>query len=220
MSEHQNVVTVEQIRAEASEAAASERDLRLEVKDITLRALRDRSFDLKEIKSVLRAVTEGVSEGLERRDGDIRGSVREAFKGLDDAMSGTAEAFSLALREMAAKGKDFSDGELKTAFDNLRRLEKDFLSTVSQVAHSGGDLARQELNDAVTHARRAGTDTGARVSDTLENFRNRMKFALGELSATSKQAAQELGARVASVGAGMLEGFAERLREKSEKKRD
>ncbi|MDP2154980.1 MAG: hypothetical protein Q8J61_03175, partial [Sulfuricella sp.] len=116
-----------------------------------------------------------------------------------------------------SQAKDFSETDLDWALVNLKRLEEEFLDTVSVVADSAAGKIRQEMKDMVVHARRAGTDTGAKVAETVSTLGNKVSATLHEGKAAGKDAAREMSARLAALAGGILAGMADALHEKAEK---
>lgn len=213
----QNLQSADAVRMAAKETVAAGTDIRSKVRDLTLKALRERQLNAAEAKGVARAVTEGISLGLEKRTGDLKQAAGDALKGLDEALTKAAEATHLALRQLTSQGKDFTDNELRWALEDLKRMEEDFLTTVGGVAESAGSRIKEEMRDFVTHARRAGTDTGSKVAETVSEFGGRVKAGLGDGAAQGKTTAREVGSRLAKAASGLLAGLAEVLHEKSEK---
>jgi ElaB/YqjD/DUF883 family membrane-anchored ribosome-binding protein len=173
---------------------------------------------MAEVREVVKAVAEGVSLGAEQRAGEVKQALAEALSGLDDALSKSAQATHLALRELLSQGKDFTDQDLKRALEDLRITEQAFLDTLGQVADAAGDKIRQELKDAVEHVRRTGTDTGASVKTTLNELGNRLTATLQAGKTSGQEAAYTVSSRLAALASGILAGMAEALREKSEPK--
>jgi len=211
--------TAESIKAAASEAVQQGGDIRSRVRDITLQALKTRSVQVDEIKQVVGAVTEGISLGLDKRGAEVKSALSEALAGLDEALTKSAEATQLALRQLASQGRDFSDNELREALDYLKHLEEEFLLTVSRIADTASDRMKIEWADLLEHARRAGTDTGAKVAATLAEFGKRAQTTATGTATTGGRAARELSARLAQAASGIFAGLADALKEKSEPKK-
>jgi hypothetical protein len=112
--------------------------IRERVHDLTLEALRSRRFDSKAVREVVQAVSEGIALGAESSRAEVRQSLADAFRGLDDALRKSAEAGQTALRQIVATGRGFTENDLKAALASMKRLEEDFLSTVTQVADAAG----------------------------------------------------------------------------------
>lgn len=202
----------EQLTEAASETVARGEHIRERVHDLTLQALKDRRFDRHGIQDVVRAVTQGVAIGAERERVDMRQALSEALAGLDKALRTSAEAGQVALKELASTSREFSDGELKQALANLRKLEEDFFSTVGQVADAASERVRPELREALAAARRSGTETGRQVATVMSEFAQRFSVASLDATVTGLERASEFGARFAELASGVLTGLADALR--------
>lgn len=218
MSENgSNRLSTEEIKQAASASVEGGVDIRTKVRDLTLRALKTRKLSTEEIRPVINAVTEGISVGAAKRAGEVKSALSEGLAGMDEALTKAAEATRLALEQLTSHAKDFSESELDWALVNLKRLEEEFLDTVSTVADSAAGKIKQELKDLVVHARRTGTDTGAKVAETVNTLGNKVSSTLHESKVVGKDAAREMSARLASLAGGFLAGMADALREKAEK---
>ena len=205
-------VTEAEIRAAAREAIYQGTDIRARMHDITLRALQSRRFDRNGIREVVRAVTEGTALGAERRPTGMRQAMADALQGLDQALRTSAAAGGEALKQLTASGRSFSETELKQTFANLRKLEHDFLDTVSQVTEGTSASVRPELREALNNARRAGTETGKQVAHTMGDFAQKFGAASFEATLTGLETAADFGQRFSLIASGILSGMAEALR--------
>ncbi len=202
----------EKTRDEAREAMRAGEEIRRRVHDLTLQALRHRRFDREGIRQVVRAVAEGAALGAEASRTEVRKALADAFGGMDEALSRSAEAARTALAQMVAAGRDFSDSELKQALANLRKLEEDFLATVGHVAEAAGEKVAPELRRILSEARASGTETGRKVSATMAEIAERLSVASLDLALAGVAAATEFGARFAALAGGVLAGMADALR--------
>lgn len=205
----------QEISSAASETMQQEGDIRRKVRDLTLNALQSRSLDTAGIREVIQAVAEGVSLGAEQRTTEVKQALASALSGLDDALGKAAQATHLALQELVAQGKDFSEQDLQRALEDLKITEQAFLDTLGQVADAAGSKIRHEFRDAVEHVRRSGTDTGASVRTTLSELGNRLSATLQESKSTGQEAAAKVASRVAALASGILAAMAESLEKKS-----
>jgi hypothetical protein len=201
----------EALRQAASESVGAA-DIRERVRALTLEALKARKFDYAGFRDVMKSMTEGVSIGAERRGEDIRLALSEAFKGMDEAMTRAAQASSLALKELSARGREFSDKELKQALDQMKTMEGDFLDSVRQVAGTTKGAVKIGWEELVTHAQRAGTDTGTVVAQTVREFSQRMASTMTDTTLAGMDAARQMGERFAQIASGFLSGMAEAIR--------
>jgi hypothetical protein len=201
----------EHIRQATSESVREGADIRSKVHDITLFALQRHRFDRQGIRDVVRAVTEGLAQGAEKGRTDIRQVLSEGLKGLDQAIVKSAEASHTALKQLVTSSKDFSDNEIKQALANFRKLEDDFLSTVSQVADAANAKVQPELRAALHSVRQNGTETGRRVASTMGDFAQRFSAASLDAALTGIEVAGELATRLAALASGILGGVADAL---------
>jgi hypothetical protein len=212
MAKETGDMSTEGIKQAASESMGSKENIRERVRELTLQALQQRKFDYAGFREVMTAMTEGISLGAERRGQDVKHALSEAFTGMDQALTKAAQASSLALTELASKGRDFSDRELKQALDQMKQMESDFLDSIKKVAGTTGGAVKTGWDDLIAHAQRAGTDTGAVVSQTMREFSHRMATTMAESTLAGMEAARQAGERFAQVASGILSGMAEAIK--------
>jgi hypothetical protein len=215
MSEKQ--MSNEEIRQAASASLAGGEQIRERVRELTLQALTSRKLDLPAMGEVLKSLTEGISLGAEQRGQDVKHALSEAFAGMDQAMSKAAQASSLALKELASRGREFSDSELKQGLERMRQMETGFLETVRQVSQSAGGAVKGEWQELVTHAQRAGTDTGQVIAQTTRDVSARLGATMSEGAIAGVEAARQFGERFAAMASGILAGMSEALKDKDGK---
>jgi hypothetical protein len=175
-------------------------DVARQMRDITLEALKNRRFDREGIREVVRAVTEGMAAAAPASGGSMRKLMGQAFRGMDEALTKSVEAGESALRQMVATGRSISDNEVKQALAGLKKIEEDFVATVSQVASSASERTRPELRALVERAAHAGTETGRRTAHLMKEF----TFSGMEL-------AGQFSVRFAQLASGVLAGMADAL---------
>jgi len=215
MSEHDT--SGESIRQAASESVAAGEAIRERVRELTLQALQARRLDLHGMREVMRAMTEGISLGAQRR-GDVREALSEAFAGMDQAVSKAAHASSLALKEMSARGREFTDTELRQGLERMRSMEGDLLSAVRDISQATGGAVKSEWESLSAHLQNAGTDTGRVVSQTARDFSARLTSVMSEGAVAGMEAARQFGERFAAMTSGILAGMSEALRKERDGK--
>jgi hypothetical protein len=188
------------LRKAASDAIKAGEDVGRRVRDLTLSALANRRFDREGIREVVRAVTEGVAAAAPASGGSMRKVMGQAFRGMDEALTKSVAAGEAALRQMVATGRGITDNEMKQALAGLKKIEEDFVATVSQVAASANERARPELRALVERATHAGTETGRQVAHLMAQF----TFSGLEL-------AGQFSVRFAQLASGVLAGMADAL---------
>ncbi len=202
----------ESIRQAASESVASGEGIRERVRELTLRVLQERRLDLHGTREVMRAMTEGISLGAQKRGSDMREALSEAFAGMDQAVSKAAQASSLALQEMSSRGREFTDTELRQGLERMRAMESSLVDSLRDISRSTGGAVKTEWEHLSSHVQNAGTDTGRLVSRTVRDFSARMTNAMGEGAVAGMEAARVFGERFAAMASGILAGMSEALR--------
>ena len=197
------------LRKAASDAMKAGEDVTRRVRDLTLEALRNRSFDREGIREVVRAVTEGMAAAAPASGGSLRQAMGQAFRGMDEALTKSVEAGESAVRQMVATGRGFADNEVKQALAGLKKIEEDFVETVSKVASSANERARPELRALVERATHAGTETGKQTAKLMAEF----TFSGMEL-------AGQFSVRFARMASGVLAGMADALEKSAEKRKN
>jgi ABC-type transporter Mla subunit MlaD len=192
--------TTDSIRQAASEAMRSGEEVSRRMRDLTLNALKNRRFDREGIREVVRAVTEGMAAAAPASGGSVRHAMSQAFRGMDEALTKSVEAGEQALRQLVATGRGITDNEVKQALAGLKKIEEDFVATVSQVAESANERARPELRELVKRATHAGTETGRQTAHLMAEF----TFSGIEL-------AGQFSVRFAQLASGVLAGMADAL---------
>ncbi len=205
------------IKAEVSKSVQQDTEVRPKVRDLTLQGLNRYGLEPERIKEVVKAVMEGISEGLDKRAGEIAPALSQAIAGLDEALNKSAQATQLALEELTSHGKEFADQDLKLALDNLKKTEHEFLSIMGQVANAAGGKVKQAMQELTAHVQRAGTDTGRMISTTLGQFGDRLGATLHDARLAGTKAARNTAEVLARRSSEILSGWAEALREKSKR---
>jgi hypothetical protein len=207
----------EGLQQSAQQTVAAGEDIRTRIRDLTLQALQERKFNFGQFQDAMRAMTQGISLGAEQRGNEVRAALAEAFSGMDEALTKAAHAGSLAMAELVARSKQFSESDLRLALDQLQRLERDFLESVRQMSQSTTGTVRSEWQDLLTHAQRAGTDTGTAVAATAREFSGRMAGTFASSTTATLEAALQFGERFAQAASGFLSGMSEALKPEQRK---
>ena len=188
------------LRKAAADAMKAGEDVTRRFRDLTLDALRNRRFDREGIRETVRAVTEGMAAAAPASGGSVRHAMGQAFRGMDEALTKSVQAGEEALRQIVATGRGISDNEVKQALAGMKKIEQDFVDTVSQVANSANERVRPELRALVERATHAGTETGRQVAHLMAEF-----------TFTGMELAGQFSVRFAQMASGVLAGMADAL---------
>ena len=199
------------VRQAASDSVRHGDDVRERIRDLTLETLTQRRFDRNAIRDTVRVITEGIGRGAEGAGAGAQHSLAEAIRGMDSALSRAVEAGEAALRQLVDAGRGVSERELQQAFAGLRKIEEDFVTTVSEVAESASERVRPELKEALGQATRTGTETGKKTAAAMTELAQQLAGTSVELTLAGIELAGAFGARFARIASGMLAGTADAL---------
>jgi len=210
--------SADDIKQAASDSMRAGVDIRQRIHDVTLLALTSRRFDRRGMQEVVRAVTDGMALGAEKSQSDLRQALSEAFRGMDLALTRTADAGGAALRQLAITGKSLSDNEIKEALTTMKKLEDDFLATASRAAEATSERIRPELRQILHTARETGTETGRVAALSMTELAQRFGVASIDVALAGMNVAAEVGTRFAQLASGILGGIADALAKPRDKK--
>lgn len=203
----------------AAEAATGSPDLRERVRELTAKALQDRSLSFSELREIVSAITSGVGSGLGSRGGEMKNGLKQAVSGLDDAVGSAAQAASYTLQEAVAQGKAFKDNELKARLEQLRDLESQIVDTLKQTASQSGGKLKEELETLSEHLKNSGTRTGEQVREALQQLSGGVKATSAAGRAGLSESASTATERLSQVASGILAALSESLKRQSERLR-
>lgn len=201
----------------ASASAKQTAQLREAVGQATLKALQGREMSLKNIRAVLKSVTEAASAGALQNvtpKVDVEAMLDGALAGMDDALLKAVEANRVALERLAEQGVGLQEKQLKKALTDLEKLEDTMFDTVRKAAGSA-DAAKLAgpWAEVLGKMEQAGSLTGAQATATLEQMTGQMQTAFRETRAASLKAAQTLAQSYAALVSGVLMGMSDALRQ-------
>jgi Family of unknown function (DUF6781) len=131
---------------------------------------------------------------------------------LDEALVRSASATHAALQQLASRGKDFTDNDLKEALVSLRKLEEDYTASANYIAEAMSGSLRREMTELAVHAQNVSVEASARVAALMGDL-------AGGIGATPGLATiRGAGVRMALLASGVLAGVADALRDQPENK--
>lgn len=201
----------------ASASAKQTAQLRDAVGQATLKALQGREMSLKNIKSVLKSVTEAASTGALQNvtpKVDVETMLNGALAGMDDALLKAVDANRVALERLADQGVGMQEKQLKKALDDLQKLEDTMFETVRKATSGAGmDKLSGPWAEVLGKMEQSGSLTGAQARATFEQMTGQMQTAMRETRAASLKAAQTLAQSYTALVSGVLMGMSDALRQ-------
>lgn len=204
---------------DASSAISGEQAIRERVRDLTAQMLSGGRLDTEGVKEVVRVMSRGGVLKPPLDEAQAREAFTGAIGGLAQALQASAQAASESLQTLAARGKEYSDNDLKNAFAALQELQEAYVAAANHVAEATTGNLRRELVDLTLHAQRVGADASVRLAQVMSEFASRMSGAYRGQAAPRMEAVREYGVNMTMLTSGLLAGFADALRQQSESKK-
>ena len=212
----------EVLKKMAAESVKQGENLRVTVRDLTLKALQTRELTLDQVRQVVTSITEGVNVGAAKAKIDAAKPLGDALKGMDDALLKAVEASRITLELFTDHGVGVKDSLVMVALDELEQLEDEFLRSVKQSAEHASSNIRAKWTPVLEKLKPGATETGVRVTSAIEEFSAHAKEAMRrQRRATVKATAmmqQSFGALASGVLVGLAEGMKRAPAAKKKKK--
>lgn len=201
----------------ASASAKQTAQLREAVSQATLKALQGREMSLKNIKAVIKSVTEAASTGALQNATpkvDVEAMLNGALSGMDDALLKAVEANRVALERLTDQGVDLQEKQLKKALGDLQKLEDTMFDTVRKAAAGAGmGKLAGPWGEVLGKMEQAGSLTGAQATATFEQMTTQVQTAIRDSRAAGLKAAQALAQSYTALVSGVLMGMSDALRQ-------
>src|SRR5262245_52247774 len=150
--------------ADAAASGANELPIRERVKQLTSQALQQGRIDPEAMRDVVSAVLGRTPGSTVPTGTTARELFADAVKELDDALVKSASTTHYALQQLASRGRDFTDNDLKQALASLRKLEEDYAAVANRLGEAMSANLRREMTELATHAQNIGVEASVRVA--------------------------------------------------------
>lgn len=206
------------LEEEVQKAVEGGMDVRDKVRQVTLRIMRERSFDIDSLRETATSVLRGARAGLQSRlqqpaadEEKAKSSLREAVSGLDTALAQFAQAAKLAVEEAKGKAQSYSRDDLTRARADLENLEKMYLDTLQEAASTAKGTAGDILSDLSSHARIHGSAVGQQMKDTVASIAHEISAAGSAQISAGLHLAKSTSEYMRKLAAGALNSLADRV---------
>jgi hypothetical protein len=197
----------------AAPPVSEDQAIRQRVKELTSQVLQQGRIDPDAVRDVVRTVIGRTPSEVVAGAADARERFADAVGKLDEALMKSAAATHSALQQLASRGKDFTDNDLKEALLSLKKLEEDYVAASKRVADEMSGNLRREMLGLAAHAQNVGVEASTRVATMMREFANNM-------ANPGLTSVRDAGVRMALLASGMLAGVADALSEQTEMKKD
>ena len=197
---------------DAAPPLTEDQAIRQRVKELTSQVLQQGRMDPDAVRDVVRAVIGRTPSEMATSASDARELFAAAVRELDEALMKSAGATHSALQQLALRGKDFTDNDLKEALVSLKKLEEDYVAATNRIAEAMSGNLRRQMTELAAHAQNLGVEASARVATVMGEFASNV---------TSPGLATMRGAsaRMALLASGLLAGIADALSDQAEAKK-
>lgn len=188
--------------------------LRKAVNEATLQALQGRELTLKNIKAVIKSVTEAASTGAAQNPMGaeaVEPLLAKAFDGMDGALRQAVEANRRALQQLVTQGVDLQETQLKKAVDDLEKMEDTFFATVAKASQGAAESLQSPWAQVLDTMKLKGTGTGADATASIAQLTAQTQAALRDSRRLGMKAAKTLMDSYAALASGVLIGMSEAL---------
>jgi hypothetical protein len=194
--------------AKEARAAVGREHTRDRVRELTVRALRERDLGRTEISGLVREVLEGASGAVDESIPAARSSVlRQVFDGLSEAVNSAASAGATTVRSAQKRGRDLADHAVPNAAARIRAANEEFLHAVSLFAKRTSSGLGEELEAMVKRARRTGGQVSASTRAAASAADGRLMELTGEAARAGVTVARRAAGELAMAASGLLEGL-------------
>ncbi|MBL8320053.1 MAG: hypothetical protein JNJ42_16710 [Burkholderiaceae bacterium] len=200
----------------ASASAKQSAQVKDAVTRATLAALQGRELTIKNIRDVLKRVSEAATTGVMKNSlpgTDAEKLLSGAVSGMDQALLKAVEANQRALQQFVEQGADLKDKHLKKALDDLEKFEDLLFGAIKSAAGSAGSRIAGPWEQVLDRMKAGGTLSGAQASATVEDLAAQMQSAIRTGRAASLRAAQTLAESYTALVSGVLIGMSDALRQ-------
>ena len=196
----------------ASPVTAQDQEIRERVKELTGQVLQRGRLDPEAVRDIVRAMIGGSPGNVAVSGTEARELFADTIRKLDEALVKSANATHDALQQLASRGKDFTDNDLKDALVSLGRLEQDYAAVASRIAEAMTSNLRHEMAELAVHAQNVGVEASAGVANAIS------RFAEGVGATPGMRTMRDASVRMALIASGVLAGVADALRDRPEAK--
>jgi hypothetical protein len=193
----------------ASPVTAQEQEIRERVKELTSQVLQQGRLDPNAVRDIVHAVIGGSQGNVAVSGSEARQQFADAVRELDRSLGKSASATHDALQQLASRGKEFTDNDLKEALVSLRELEHDYVAAATRIADAMTSNLRREMMELAVHAQNVGVEASASMANMIS------QLAGGVGAPPGIRTMRDASVRMALLASGVLAGVADALRDQS-----
>src|SRR5215469_6841503 len=151
----------------ASPPAAGDKEIRERAKELTRQVLQRGRVDPDAVREIVRAVIGRPRGNTAASVADAREIFADAVRELDEALVKSASETHSALQQLASRGKEFTDNDLKEALVSLTMLKLDYAAVANLIGDAMSINLRREMMGLAVSAQNIGVEASARLAGML-----------------------------------------------------
>jgi hypothetical protein len=199
-------------KARAKAVASGGAAVRDRVRELSIRAFRDRNLTLSDVPKIVHEVLDGAVEGIDKSIPPSSSNVlREVFDGLSEGVRAVAAAGSAAVGDVRGRAKAVAGKNVPDAAKRISAANDEFLGAVRSFAGKTSKQVREDLDALVERAEKTGPKVTRSVREAAKAADGRLIELSGETARAGVRAARRAVGAVAMGAGGLLEGLAEAI---------
>ncbi|MDH4276056.1 MAG: hypothetical protein OEW08_13560 [Gammaproteobacteria bacterium] len=195
-------------------------DVQREIRELSLQALREGKLDREHISAIVGAVVKGVKEARTTAAPPPTSPVAQALRGVEEALSASAEALKLALQEAASRTRQVTQQELRRGKEDLLTLEKMFVEIVAAMSQGTQQNAHHTWDDFATHVADNTTRLSAQIRDVMAQLQQYLEQEAKQSAQKGSDTMTKLINGLANTAADALGRLADSLRRGDKSNKD
>lgn len=184
------------------------RNVRVEIRSLTLKAIKDRRLNFNELSGLADEVLhQAIRPFKNLKPTSRRSAIGKIVHGIADAWAVTAKSTAAGLRHAKKNGVRLAKRDLTQLGSHLHSLEKDFISTLNRYSRKVGGDVGDELKSLSTRLNRTGTAIRPAVKTASNAVANHGTEALRDVVSAGANVGANALRSVLLTASGMLEGL-------------
>ena len=202
----------DEVRAEATRAAAENENVRERVRRMVVDTVRERNLGLGAMGDLARQAVDGAVQGVRELTPEQRDSVlRQVVDGVGDAFSSAAQATRLAMEEAQGRGERFAKEDVQNAVRHLSELQRVFTETILNTLEQARHEASSQTKDFIEHARRVSDRIGPSIDSALQAATRHPGKLVSETATAAAKGAPKAAGMLLHAMSGVLQGAGDLL---------
>jgi hypothetical protein len=191
--------------------AGEDHAIRERTRELTAQLLQQGQIDPERVREVVRALTTTENSEPAPSAEAVRQGFADAIRQLDEVLLTSSRNAHAALEKLVARGKDFTDNDIKDALASLMTLQQDCLAATTRIADAAQANFRLEVGELAAQAQTVGAEASARLAATINDLSNRIGEMYRRTAAPGLDTARTYSVRMALMASGVLAGVADAL---------